>query len=490
MTMVSSTQAPTLLWLRQCLRLSDNPALEAALNRGGPVIPIFIWNPEAEGEWAPGGATRWWLHQSLASLMADLTSVGSQLILRHGDAATVLSGLVAETGATAVLTDRRYEPSARRQGQAVQSHLHSLGVPVVPVGCNVLFEPGQVLNRAGEPYRVFSQFWKTIQREHQPSPPLPKPAKLAAPAQWPQSLPLAALKLEPTIDWAGGLRQTWQVGEAAGHRLLNQFCEQTMGTYQTTRNLPDRLGTSRMSPYLHFGEISPRQIWYAVAERLPLLSKEAKASAECYLREIAWREFAHQLLYFFPHTANRPLRPEFEAFPWKTDPEALSTWQQGKTGYPIVDAGMRELWQTGWMHNRVRMIVASFLVKDLLQPWQEGARWFWDTLVDADLANNTLGWQWTAGCGADAAPYFRVFNPVLQGEKFDPNGIYVRRWVPELASLTNAQIHRPWEIPPLTAHSLGVRLGNTYPSPMVDHFQARDAALAAFAEIKQSVAHT
>ena len=286
------------------------------------------------------------------------------------------------------------------------------------------------------------------------------------------------LGLLPALDWADGLRAQWTPGPNGAQAALDAFKTEAVSRYKTDRDRPDFVGTSRLSPHLHFGEISPRQVWHECM-KAPV--------AEPYLRQLIWREFAHHLLYHFPHTPDQPLRENFNRFPWKKDPDGFAAWTRGKTGYPIVDAGMKELWRTGWMHNRVRMIVASFLVKDLLIPWQEGARWFWDTLVDANLANNTLGWQWVAGCGADAAPYFRIFNPVLQAAKFDPDGAYVKKWIPTLRGLPAPDLHRVYELPPAALTRAGVTLGTTYPRPVVDHAVARDAALDAYARLKDPV---
>ncbi len=332
---------------------------------------------------------------------------------------------------------------------------------------------------------MFTPYWRTCLASLSPDDPLPAPKTVPSLAKWPKSVKLEALGLEPKINWAEGFAHAWQPGEAGAQSQLKQFTRGTLFDYSTGRNRPDHSGTSRLSPHLHFGELSPRQIWTAVqkaAERRHVPASQWKHWQ--FLAELGWRDFSHHLLFHFPHTARQPLREEFRRFPWHTDNRALRAWQQGQTGYPIVDAGMRELWTTGWMHNRVRMIVASFLVKDLMLPWPEGARWFWDTLVDADLANNTQGWQWTAGCGADAAPYFRVFNPVSQGQKFDPEGDYVRRWIPELAKLPTKWIHHPWEAPAEALVAAGVQFDKTYPAPIVSHAIAREVALEAYRKMK------
>jgi len=467
--------SPALLWFRQDLRLSDNPALAAAVERGGPVIPVFIWSPEEEGAWRPGAASRWWLDRSLASLHADLEKRGSQLVIRRGRAASELDRLAAESGASAVFWNRRYEPAAIARDRAVKSSLRERGLTAESFPGNLLFEPWTLRNRAGQPFRIFTAFWRACLREPVPPPSRNAPGKLPPPEIWPHSLTLADLALQPSVDWAGGLRESWQPGESGARKQLKRFQKEALAEYSTGRDRPGVAGTSRLSPHLHFGEISPRQIWRAVTGNTGGDPSGGRAANDAYLRQLGWREFAHHLLFHNPESPERALRHEFDDFPWVTDPRTLQAWQQGRTGYPLVDAGMRELWHTGWMHNRVRMVVASFLVKHLLIGWQEGAAWFWDTLVDADLANNTLGWQWVAGCGADAAPYFRIFNPVLQGQKFDPAGEYIRRWVPELAALPDQWIHQPWKAPAPVSN---------YPRPIVDHSQARKRALAALASIK------
>ncbi len=440
--------ATTIVWLRLDLRLEDNPALHAAVQRGAPVIPLFIWSPGDNGAWAPGGASRYWLHQSLTALAASLESRGSRLLIRTAPTANdALQAVIEETGADAVYWNRRYEPALIKRDTAIKSELTSRGIAVESFNSALLHEPWEIKNKQGAPFQVFTPFWKTCLNSSSISAPLPAPKHIAPPKKWPQSLPLASLELEPRIDWAKGIRAAWSLGEVGAQDQLTRFLD-SIAAYPEDRDRPDRVGTSRLSPHLHFGEIGPRQVWHAAREHGALATTPGVARGEeKFLAEVGWREFAHHLLFHFPHTTTKPLRENFERFPWLKNKSHLRAWQEGLTGYPIVDAGMRELWHTGWMHNRVRMIVASFLTKDLLIPWQEGAKWFWDTLVDADLASNTLGWQWTAGCGADAAPYFRIFNPTSQGIKFDPNGEYVRTWVPELAKLHAKWIHEPDSAP-------------------------------------------
>lgn len=476
--------APVIVWFRQDLRLADNPALSAAAASGAPVIPVFIREEDPADPWPLGGASRWWLHGSLSALAADLAVAGSPLVLRRGPPAHVLRDLIAETGADTVLWNRRYEPAARARDEAIKAALKAGGLRVESVNGALLFEPWTVRGKTGEPYRVFTPFWKACLALPEPPAPLPAPVRLNAPAVAPAGDRLTDWGLLPTApDWAGGLRDTWTPGETGARRRLAAFLDGPVAVYKTERDRPDRPSVSRLSPHLHFGEISPRQVWHA-ARHAAAAQPERATGVDAFLREVGWREFSVNLLHHLPLLPESPLDARFARFPWCDDPAGLAAWQRGRTGYPIVDAGMRQLWQSGWMHNRVRMIAASFLIKDLLIPWQAGQAWFWDTLVDADLANNAASWQWVAGCGADAAPYFRIFNPVLQGEKFDPAGAYVRRWVPELAHLPDAWIHKPWEAPPAVLAGAGVRLGQTYPRPLVDHAAARTRALAALETIK------
>jgi deoxyribodipyrimidine photo-lyase len=455
---------PALVWFGLDLRLADNPALERAIAQQGAVLPVFIWAPDEESPWSPGAASRWWLHQSLAELEAALAKRGSKLTVRRGPTAEALLALAAESGAKSIFWNRRYEPAAITRDRELERRLRERGIAAESCPGNLLFEPGTILNASGKPYQVFTAFWRACLAMPGPAEPTPAPSRLRAPAQWPASLEISKLGLEPKADWAGGMRQTWRPGERGACKQMTAFLGSGIEIYATDRDRPDHGGTSRLSPHLHFGEISVRRIWHEV--------RRHGAAADSYVRQIGWREFSYHLLFHYPHTPREALRPEFHRFAWRTDAAGLRAWTRGKTGYPLVDAGMRELWHTGWMHNRVRMLAASFLVKHLMIPWQEGAAWFWDTLVDADLANNTMGWQWSAGCGADAAPYFRIFNPVIQGERFDPEGEYVRRWVPELARVPNQWIHRPWE-------AAGVDLGKKYPRPIVEHAAARKRALAA-----------
>jgi deoxyribodipyrimidine photo-lyase len=480
------TPTPSIVWFRRDLRLADNAALTAAIERGGPVIPVYIFAPDEEAPWQPGAASRWWLHHSLTALQAELAKLGAPLVIRRGPSQTALDQLVSETGAGAVFWNRLYEPTTTPRDTSIKQALRRRGLEVRSFAGALLFEPTLIANKQGRPFQVFTPFWNHLTRLDDPPAPLPAPHRIAAPTTPPNSLAVEDLGLLPTIDWAGTMRATWSPGEAAARRALKAFATQEgAGVYTDVRDRPDLVGTSRLSPALHFGEVSPRQCWHAGKQAIAA-GAPGKESIWGWLRQLGWRDFAAHLLFHFPDTDQRPLRPEFEAFPWEENAAALRAWQRGRTGYPIVDAGMRELWATGWMHNRVRMIVASFLVKHLRIHWIHGARWFWDTLVDADLGNNTLGWQWTAGCGADAAPYFRVFNPITQGEKFDVTGDYVRRWVPEIALLPREVLFQPWEADSMTLKKCGVALGGNYPRPIVDHRAGREAALAAYGSIRKA----
>ncbi len=474
---------PALIWFRHDLRLSDHPALVSALDGGRRVTPVFVLDDEAAGAWRPGGAARWWLRESLGALGASLAARGAPLTLARGRAETVLPAIADATGAAEVHAGQVTDPWARDQTQRVAEALRGAGRRLVLHVTTTLREPGSVLSAAGRPYGVYAPFAKSVLAAGDPAEPLPAPERIPgtdAPAggEALASLPLYPVAGEP--DWAAEFPTLWQPGEAGAATRLSRFVEKAIGRYAAGRNLPAEEGSSGLSPHLRWGEVSPRQVWHAAR------AAGAGPDIETWLKEIVWREFSHHLLWHRPEMPDRPLRPEYEAFPFQPDAGLLRAWQRGRTGYPIVDAGIRQLWRLGWMHNRVRMIAASLLVKHLLQPWQAGEAWFWDTLVDADLGSNSASWQWIAGCGTDAAPYFRVFNPVLQGEKFDPGGRYVRRFVPELAKLPDTNIHRPWEAPDGVLREAGITLGETYPRPLVEPAEGRARALAALAGLRRT----
>ena len=478
------TDKPAILWLRQDLRLTDNPALTEALAGSRPVIPVYIVD-ESAGARTLGGAALWWLNRSLRALAADLEARGSRLILRRGDPAHHLNELIATTGATAVCWNRLYDKHAVARDSAIKSDLTADGVSVISCNGGLLNEPWAVKNGSGEPYRVFTPYWRAARAKTVVGPAQPAPGSLPAPDRWPDSDNLVDWGLHPTApDWSTGFSD-WVPGEAGASARLDAFLSGPVAGYGANRDLPGVEGTSRLSPHLHFGEIGPRQVWRA-AQAVIAAGDAPEAQADKFLAELGWREFNHHILFHWPDLPTANFKPAFDAFPWLGDDAGFRAWSRGQTGYPIVDAGMRELWATGFMHNRVRMIVASFLIKDLMVDWREGERWFWDTLVDADIAQNAANWQWVAGSGADASPYFRIFNPITQGEKFDAAGAYVRRWVPELSGLPDDVLHAPWTA---TTHDLNrarVVLGKTYPRPIVDHARARDRALAAYSAVRSA----
>lgn len=488
---MSINQTPTpkasraVLWFRRDLRLTDNMALVHALADTAEVLPVFIWAPEEEELWAPGGAGKVWLHYSLESLLRSLQECGSTLCLRQGNSEEQLLDVARSVGATHIYWNRLYDPALIERDKKIKDNLKREGFTVASFNSALLVEPWEIKTGGGGPYQVYTPFWKTVSRSYIERELHSAPSLIRSPRTIVKSSQLTDFQLLPEVHWDRGIKESWNIGEHAALKQLKNFETGSLAEYTETRNLPGTAGTSRLSPHLHFGEIGPAQIWTIIkAARQQQKSAAALASLETFLKEIVWREFAHHLLFHFPQTTSEPLREKFKTFPWEENPGNFTAWTKGQTGYPIVDAGMRELWHTGWMHNRVRMIVASFLVKHLLIPWQKGAAWFWDTLVDADLASNTLGWQWTAGCGADAAPYFRVFNPILQGEKFDGAGGYVRRWVPEIAALPDRWLHRPWEAPEDELVRASIKIGVTYPLPIVDHGEARERALDAYEEIR------
>ncbi|WP_024279416.1 deoxyribodipyrimidine photo-lyase [Xanthobacter sp. 126] len=480
------TAAPSLLWFRDDLRLADNPALNALAEAGAPIAALYVLDEDSPHIRPLGGAARWWLAQSLRALRADLSHHGIPLILRQGPATRIVPEVAAALGAATVAFNDRAGEAEGKLDRAITARLAAEDRRVLCFCAHLLHPPGTVLGGSGRMPRTFSSFHRAALRERDLSPPLPAPKRLKGVTRAPEGDTLESFALEPEKpDWAGGLRAAWSVGEAAARERLSAFIAHGLKGYATGRDRPDLEHVSRLSPHLRFGEMSPRQILFAVRHALDAGevpgSDAAKFEAELY-----WREFSYHLLAEEPDIARRNIQPSFDAFPWRECSGELKAWRRGLTGYPLVDAGMRQLWQTGWMHNRVRMVVASFLAKHLLIDWRAGEDWFWDTLVDADAANNAASWQWVAGSGLDAAPYFRIFNPVMQGEKFDPEGTYVRTYVPELKRLPAKLIHHPWTAPQDTLAAAGIRLGHTYPKPLVDHAAARDCALRAFEHLRHA----
>ena len=473
--MTTDPGAPAILWFRDDLRLADHAALHAAIETGRPILPLFILDNDAAARWGAGGASRWWLHHSLTALAKSLSDRASHLTLRRGDSVAIITEIAELTGAAEVFTGGCADPSARRVDQAAAE---ALGGKLHRMRTTTMFHPESIRTQSGGPYGVYTPFANACRRLGGPKPPLPAPKTIPT-ANAPRSDKLDDWALLPTKpDWAGGLRDTWTPGEASAMDRAQAFLSHGLGGYAAARDRPAGDGTSMLSPHLHFGEISPAQLWHMAHQR------PNSRSREVFIRELLWREFCANLLWHNPTLPEAPLKPEFANMPWRDDKPALTAWRKGQTGVPIVDAGMRQLWRIGWMHNRVRMIVASFLIKHLMIQWQHGEAWFWDTLVDADLASNAGNWQWVAGCGADAAPYFRIFNPVLQSRKFDAEGDYVRQFVPELALMDNRHIHAPWEAPQDALAKAGVSLGQTYPHPIVDLREGRARALDAYAQVK------
>ncbi len=481
--------APAIVWFRNDLRLADNPALTAAVASERSLLCVYVYDEDSKGLRAMGSASKWWLHGALAELDEALASRGGRLLILRGAGAQTLEILADDVDAGAVFWNRRYDEAGRAIDTTLKAGLKQRGIAAESFNAHLLYEPWTVKSKTDAPFRVYSAFWRAARGLGEPDMPhtIPRtfvfhavPKKLLA-----KSVALADLKLLPTKpDWAGGMREAWTQGEKAAHKMLTDFLKTSLAGYTSTRDRPDKPSTSGLSPYLAFGHISPRQIWHAAKDAVASgRSGASQRDLEKFLAEVGWREFAYHLLFYNPDLATRNFQSRFDAMPWLTDTNALRAWQRGQTGYPLVDAGMRELWTTGWMHNRVRMVVASFLVKHLMIDWRKGEEWFWDTLVDADPGNNAASWQWVAGSGADAAPYFRVFNPFLQGEKFDPDGAYVRLWVPELAKLDAPLIHKPWTASSEQLAAASIVLGKTYPKPIIEHDAARRRALASFKEI-------
>lgn len=482
-----SEKTPCIVWFREDFRLADNPALHAAAKSGAPVICLFVRETgEAAGR-RMGGASKWWLNKSLVSLGNGLEAIGSRLVLRTGEPLDVLRDVVRETGAGSVFWNRRYDRAGKAADTRIKEALKEDGITAQSFNGRLLAEPWEIKTGAGGYYKVFTPYWRALQAAYVAPPPLSAPKRLKQADVATEKL--EDWKLHPEApDWSGGLEAAWTPGEAGALRRLEAFLDGPINDYPEHRNRPDlETSTSGLSPHLRFGEIGPAQIWRAVKAGVEA-GRIQERPASVFLSEIAWREFSYVLLHFNPALAEENYNPSFDAMPWRSDAGALEAWQRGATGYPIVDAGMRQLWQTGWMHNRVRMIVASFLTKHLLMPWQAGEDWFWDTLVDADPASNPASWQWTAGSGADAAPYFRIFNPMTQGSKFDASGDYVRKWCPELARVPDKHLHAPFNAPASILEEAGVKLGETWPYPIVDHSAARERALETYKQTRQFAA--
>ena len=467
----------TIMWFRQDLRLRDNPALCAAA-AGGRVLPVYVLDDGNAGEWKMGGASRWWLHDSLARLNESLH--GGLWVLR-GDAGRALAGLCASLPVRKVVWNRCYEPWRRERDGRIKRTLGEAGVEAASFNGALLLEPWENTKADGTPYRVFTPFYHSLLSSHQAVAPGPQPRNLAIADCSQPADRIGQLGLKPRIPWDAGLAERWRPGEAAALARWRDFLENSAGTYQARRDFPAESAASGLSPHLHFGEIGPRQIWWDIH------SLAGGDGGHPFARQLCWREFAHHLMYHDPRITRENWRGEFDDFPWREDAESLRRWQQGSTGIPMVDAGMRELWATGTMHNRARMVTGSFLTKNLLIHWRRGADWFWDCLVDADLANNSFGWQWVAGSGADAAPYFRIFNPVLQSRKFDPQGAYLRRWLPALRDLPDKHIHAPLEAPESVLRAAGIRLGEDYPLPIVDLRMSRERALGAWQTLRRGL---
>lgn len=472
---------PVIVWFRRDLRLSDNHALSAAADTGRPIIAIYIREPEKTGNGPLGAAQAWWLHHSLQALADGLSSAGVELLLRTGSADAVLDDLVKETGAGAVYWNRRYDPKGIAVDGPLKDRLKNEGIEVRSFAGQLMHEPSTLKTKSGGPFRVYTPFWRALEADGEPDEPIAAPKKLASFDKRLKGERFSDWSLLPEKpDWAKTFHEVWEPGEAGAAKRLKSFVKQALAGYKANRDQPDGETTSMLSPHLAMGEISPAMVWHA--------TRGVKAPPDDithFRKELAWRDFSYHLLFHNPHLDRRNLQPKFDSFPWVSNKTALKHWQRGETGYPIVDAGMRQLWRHGFMHNRVRMIAASFLIKDLMIDWREGEAWFRDTLVDADPASNAASWQWVAGSGADAAPFFRIFNPILQGEKFDPDGAYIRRFVPELAKLDAKVIHRPFEAKLDQLKAAGITLGKTYPTPIVDHHEARDRALKAFKSLEE-----
>lgn len=475
----------SIVWFRRDLRLQDNPALDFARRQQRPIVAVYIYAPHEEAPWEPGAASRWWLHHSLVSLDASLRKLGSRLTILQGDSLAHLVELCHVFGSQAVYWNRLYEPKIIERDTTIKNKLQNLGLECESFNGYLLHEPWEILTGQQTPYKVFTPYWRASLKNL-----IPQKSSIAPKrAEWLNDFPsefkyehVDNLELLPNYNWDSGFYKFWKPGEKSALGQLRKFVTGPVYKYHSDRDYPHIDGISKLSPHLHFGEISASTIWHTVSEEAISYQNEEKVLP--YLRQLAWRDFAHQLLFHFPDSDRKNFKSEFDAYPWKNSKKYKKAWQNGQTGIPIVDAGMRELWHTGYMHNRIRMLVASFLSKNLQQHWRHGARWFWDTLVDANLANNSMGWQWVAGSGADAAPYFRIFNPVTQSQKFDPQGNYIRRWIPELRQLSAKAIHAPWEH---SCYSIQcTKTNRSYPDPVIDLKNSREQALKAYKRLSEN----
>lgn len=475
-------ETPVIVLFRQDLRTSDNRALSAAARTGRPVVPAFVLEHTGSANRPLGRARQWWLHQSLSALSDRLEQLGSPLVLLSGNPDAVLGKLLQQTGADTVFWNLRYDPQGMAADRKLKVQLSRTSIKNQAFEGHLLHEPARLTTATGSPFRVYTPFWRALLRGDEPRAPLAAPKWLLPFENAPKGEALQSLNLKPAgYDRNGGLSEMWKPGEDRAIEKLNAFLTEDLDTYLFGRDLPATSSTSMLSPHLAHGEITPFQIWHASKSAF----QDARAAnAEKFRKEIAWREFSYHLLFHNPQLGTANFNRNFDRFPWSDDMRLLECWQRGETGYPLVDAGMRQLWQTGWMHNRVRMVCASFLVKHLMIDWRHGENWFWDTLVDADPASNAASWQWVAGCGADAAPYFRIFNPILQGEKFDSEGTYIRRFVPELRHLSNRFVHKPWQAPESELQAAGLKIGKHYPKPVVGHQLARNRALEAYQSMR------
>ncbi|MFO7603644.1 MAG: deoxyribodipyrimidine photo-lyase [Gammaproteobacteria bacterium] len=477
------TKPPVIYWLRRDLRLQDNPALRHALASDHPLMFVYIHEPEDSSD-APGAASRWWLHHSLTALQGQLDKFRQQLYCFAGSALEILPQLTRQTASRQVVCTQCYEPAALALETQLKTRLAAMGVSLDLAPGNYLFSPGTVRNQQGECYKVFTPFYKACLAQGLPTACSGAPKKIPSYVYAHPALSIAQLRLLPAIDWTAGLQDRWQPGEAGAWQQWQDFIKQGLSRYKEDRDYPAQDGTSHVSPHLHFGEIAPARLVYELS-RVSHKTAAQAGQVDAVIRQLVWRDFACHILMRYPHTTTAPFQEKFKHFAWRrSDKKLLRAWQQGQTGYPLIDAGMRELWHTGYMHNRVRMLVASFLTKNALLHWHHGARWFWDTLVDADLAQNSMNWQWVAGCGVDAAPYFRIFNPVSQSQKFDAQGDYIRRWCPELGALPRKFLHAPWTASEVVLQQAGVRLGTDYPRPLLDLMATRERALAMYKALR------